>query len=389
MEKRIRKNVAMLVTPVENNVSLFAIARKDGGLLCEVSDKVFLISGCVPDTISWPENCKVIDFKVKLHYVKQRSPFWFSLIVQIFKLVYIQSCMAAEIVARSKELDIVFCYLGYHFQIPIIVSKLLGKKVISGAWGVAEEAETNYGKIIGRILQFFLEFMYFFSDVIIIQSWRITEHKYLTKWKKKMRPGAQYFGEGEIYRPIVPFSKRSDTIGFVGRFTRRKGILELLEAIPLVLRKNNSIKFVLIGKGLFDQEIRQTINDLDLAVNVDFVGQVRNEDLPNYYNQFKLLVIPSTSEGLPNVMLEAMSCHTPVLATPVGVIPDVISEGETGFLLANNSPEEIARRVIELFDHQDKLEQVTTKAQLVLHENYSYSAATLRYQTLIDELSVG
>jgi glycosyltransferase involved in cell wall biosynthesis len=297
--------------------------------------------------------------------------------------------MAVEIVARSKELDIVYCYLGYHYQFPIIISKLLGKKVICGAWGVAKEAETNYGKIIGRILQFFLEFMYFFSDVIIIQSWRITEHKYLTKWKKKMRLGAQYFGEGEIFRPIVPFSKRSDTIGFVGRFTRTKGILELLEAIPLVLRKNNRIKFVLIGKGLFDKEIRQTINDLDLAGNVDIVGQVRNEDLPNYYNQFKLLVIPSTSEGLPNVMLEAISCHTPVLATPVGAIPDILREGETGFLLENNSPEEIARRVIELFNHQDQLEQVTTKAQLVLHENYSFSAAAQRIQTLIDELSVG
>ena len=256
MEKRIRKNVAMLVTPVENNVSLFAIARKDGGLLCEVSDKVFLISGCIPETISWPENCKVVDFNVKLHYVTNRSPVWFSILVQIFKLMYIQIRMAAEIIIRSKELDIVYCYLGYHYQFPIIVSKLLGKKIICGAWGVAKEAETNYGKIIGRILQFFLEFMYFFSDIIIIQSWRITEHKYLTKWKKKMRLGAQYFGESELFKPIVPFTKRSDTIGFVGRFTRRKGILELLEAIPLVLRKNSRIKFVLIGRGMFDKEIR-------------------------------------------------------------------------------------------------------------------------------------
>lgn len=386
MVKVTRKNVAMLIQPVDDNESLFAIAQKDGSTLCEASDEVTIISGFIPPNIIWPENCSLVDFEMKLHYVKYMSPKWWAILFQIYKIIYIQIRMAFEIAKRSKDLDIVLCYLGYHYQIPILVAKLLGKKVITGAWGIAVESEENYGKFFGNILRFFLDFMYFFSDVVIIQSWIIADHPYLIRWNSKMRLGAQYFGDSKIFNSTIPFSERDDVVGFVGRFVHGKGILEFINAIPLVLLKNSNIKFVIIGRGFLNDEVRRLVTDFDLNEHVTLVGQIDNQELPAYYNQFKLIVIPSTSEGLPNVMLEAASSKTSVLSMPVGAIPDVIVEGESGFLLETNSSEEIAKRILELFNDQTLMEKTALKANQIVQTNYSYEAAADRFKIVINEL---
>ena len=80
----------------------------------------------------------------------------------------------------------------------------------------------------------------------------------------------------------------------------------------------------------------QEKNLMDL---VKTAGWISHDHLPEYLRMLQLLVIPSSTEGLPNIMLEAMACGTPVAATSVGAIPDVIREGETGYILEDNSPE--------------------------------------------------
>jgi glycosyltransferase involved in cell wall biosynthesis len=75
-----------------------------------------------------------------------------------------------------------------------------------------------------------------------------------------------------------------------------------------------------------------------ITAHIDLPGWISHDDLPNYLNRFWLLVLPSYTERFPGIMLEAMSCGTPVLATPVGVIPDVIIGEKTGFIMENSTP---------------------------------------------------
>ena len=73
-----------------------------------------------------------------------------------------------------------------------------------------------------------------------------------------------------------------------------------------------------------------------------------HQELPDYLTRLKLLVLPSYTEGLPNNVLEAMACGTPVLATSVGAIPDVVPrDKETGFLVRDNSPPCLAKNIVE------------------------------------------
>ena len=82
---------------------------------------------------------------------------------------------------------------------------------------------------------------------------------------------------------------------------------------------------------------------------------------------------------------EAMACGTPVLATPVGAIPDVIKDGETGFILENNSQEYIAENVTRALEHPN-LDEIVKNARELVEKKYTYEAAVERYRTILDNI---
>ncbi len=100
---------------------------------------------------------------------------------------------------------------------------------------------------------------------------------------------------------------------------------------------------------------------------------------------FRLLVLPSYTEGLPNIMLEAMACGTPVLATPVGTIPDVIIDGKTGFIMENNSPECIAANVVRALSSPD-LERIAEDGKRFAEENFSFEKTVENWKGILQSI---
>jgi glycosyltransferase involved in cell wall biosynthesis len=80
-----------------------------------------------------------------------------------------------------------------------------------------------------------------------------------------------------------------------------------------------------------------------------------------------------------------MACGTPVLATAVGAIPDVIKDGETGFVMEDNSPECIASNIIRALNHPN-LEQITKNARTLIETEFTYEKAVERYRKILSEL---
>lgn len=107
-----------------------------------------------------------------------------------------------------------------------------------------------------------------------------------------------------------------------------------------------------------------------------------HDKLPDYLYELKLLILSSYTENLPNITLEVMACGTPVLATTVGAIPCVIEEGDTGYIIEDNSPACIAENVMHALEHPD-LEMIVGNARLVERE-LTYGAVVERYRKILE-----
>jgi glycosyltransferase involved in cell wall biosynthesis len=106
----------------------------------------------------------------------------------------------------------------------------------------------------------------------------------------------------------------------------------------------------------------------------------------SHLNNMRLMVLPSAGEGMPNTILEAMACETPVLATPVGGISELIQHQVTGYLLKDRSPETIAKAIVEALADEG-LPMVARRAHEYVEQNYSLEASTRRWRSVLEDLA--
>jgi glycosyltransferase involved in cell wall biosynthesis len=130
----------------------------------------------------------------------------------------------------------------------------------------------------------------------------------------------------------------------VGHLIERKGHDLVIRALPQLAKT----RLVIAGDGPLGNTLRRLADELGVADRVEFVGAVSQRDLVNHYRAADILVLASSREGWANVLLEAMACGTPVIASNVWGTPEVVAAPEAGELLEDRSPDSIVRAVRRL-----------------------------------------
>ncbi|MBA4067320.1 MAG: glycosyltransferase family 4 protein [Isosphaera sp.] len=133
---------------------------------------------------------------------------------------------------------------------------------------------------------------------------------------------------------------------FVGNLVPVKAIDVLLKAFADPVLKPLAPHLVVIGQGPLRAALERQAADLGVADRVRFAGAILHANLPRWYQSADLFVLPSHSEGVPNVLLEASSCQTPWVASRVGGIPEIAPLGASR-LVTPNTPPELARAIAE------------------------------------------
>ena len=157
----------------------------------------------------------------------------------------------------------------------------------------------------------------------------------------------------------------------IGRLSKEKGHLDLINAFNL-LRKNilfPSLKLIILGEGIEKPKITKLLNDHKLEDQIYLAGFDR--DVRPYYKIANLFVLPSHSEGSPNVLLEAMASKVSIIATKVGGIPEMVHDGVTSLLVSPNSPESLSSAINELILDKSKRDLLVNNAYQYVCTNFS------------------
>jgi glycosyltransferase involved in cell wall biosynthesis len=340
---------------------------------------VLMITGNTDRIIRPSPTVHVADIGISMHFLGDKNPVLYSALLWIIKSMIVQLRTSIELVKARNDIDLVLFYMAYPYcLLSLLTAKMLRKKAIDVVTHgkpvtLFEKLYSTQDPILFRLL-----------DGISPESTGLIQALDLGRYHKPILPEGARFVETSRYVPKKQLNERRKLVGFIGRLTKEKGTIDFVRAIPMIARNNADVAFLIGGSGDLSEWVRGECAQIKTqGIDVTVVGWI-GEDLPERLNELKLLVLPTRYDALPTILLEAMACGTPVLATPIGAIPDLIKEGETGLLIANGTPECIAETVTKALSFPiEELAQIAENAKATVDVRFSYAAAVKRFEDIL------
>jgi glycosyltransferase involved in cell wall biosynthesis len=366
-QERVLKTIGLVTFTIEKaGISPLMDLNK---ILCEISEKVNLV-------VTKDREISDVKFDSFAEILHKGGGNPITRVWNIF-LTQIRICSA---IFKMKNTDNLIFFMGGEVLIlPMLVSKILRKKVFL-ALAASQITMSNLNRDFFRFFSILCEINFNLADKIIVYSPNLIDEWHLDRYENKIYYASQHIID-EKFHKIKEINQRENIIGYVGRLSPEKGILNLIEAIPAILDKRKDIQFTVIGDGKLKPVIEEYALDNQLEEYLDLKGWIPHDELCAYFNDFKVLILPSFTEGLPGVVLEAMACGTPVLSTKVGSMPDIIGNNVNGFLLEDNSVNSIKKGVIEALNYPE-LNKISDNG-VQTTKSYTFSEAINKYKNIM------
>ncbi len=198
--------------------------------------------------------------------------------------------------------------------------------------------------------------------------------------------------DGRIFKPMeqmecreqlgVPITEKS--ILFVGSLEEVKGVDTLLDAFSMLVQERSiqsPCALYLIGDGTMRQRFEREVARSGLSGQVHLLGQRSGNEIAKWMNACDVFCLPSIREGLPNVILEAMSCHRPVVASDVGGIPEVLAAYPRGWVVEPSRPGKLKACLVRTLSQTEQEAGIT-------FETYSWERFSLEVSAIIDRITM-
>lgn len=314
-----------------------------------------------------------------------------SILVAAAHFLVNQLRMSRAVYQRDEEIILFFGSVAY--VLPILAARLSGKIVIiepraNVPLALRVRWEQRVPPIIARVLAgcvWLLERIgYRISHAIITYTPAMATEFGLDDYEHKLYPDGARFIDTNGFSPHVAYEDRSAVVGYLGRMDEEKG-LRTLAAVATRLPSDVTLRFV--GGGPLSDWISSELAAEVRDGQVEFEGWVDHDLVPHELSRMRLLVLPSyPSEGLPTTILESFACGTPVYATPVSGVPDVVQDGETGALMQTRDPDEIATELVKLLN-DESLPEMSQNCRSLIEREFTFDAAVARYGRILESVS--
>ncbi len=366
----------------DNHIHVLNLLR----LLEPHADEIFVITGNFPQDAVDSE-------KIHIKNIEHRSDSRWMLL-RIPRFILMQLKISYHLIKLAKKIDVVFFSIGAALlTLPMMLAKLIRKRVIfiyPGVGVIKKVSDMAYedklwrlgGRMYSSITAIMEGLNCSLADKIIVFSSNSAQ-SLAGRHGNKVSIASRFFVDDTHSKIEKDVTARMKLIGFIGRFGELTGIPNLIESIPLILNHAAEVKFIIGGDGPLRDSLEKQIKETNLGDAVAMLGWIPRDEVCQRLNELKLLVIPSYYDVGPQILFEAMACGTPVLATPVGVVTDVIRDRETGFIMPNNSPECIAENVIRALEYPN-LSKIVNNARKLIEREYTYKAAAERYKKVFE-----
>lgn len=299
--------------------------------------------------------CGSLNINSKWHFLK------------IIKLIFL---------LRKENPDILQSFLFFDNILARIFGKIIGIPIIiSGQRNV----ETYRSK-----LRNFIEKKTIFLSDYIVSNTRAGKDILINR-EKLSENRIKVIYNGIELEPINNHKNDNNniTIGFIGRLEEQKGISFLLEALAIL--NNNKIRLLIVGDGKEQEKLKLKARELKIDNCVKFLG--RKENAWECMKIFDIFILPSLWEGMPNVILEAMSQEKLIISTSVGGVSEMITDGENGFLVDPGKPKQLAEKINYVIglSEEEKI-RIGENARKTVEKNFSIGRMVEEYENLYKDL---
>ncbi len=309
------------------------------------------------------------------------------------KLVLNLKLFAKFFALRKKYSIIHILTMVYPYTSLSLLARLLGKRIIAKTSMLQEVYFRDTGRIFGRINKSCADRMHrlitissMIQDALMKEGFDESRVLFIPNGVDTGRFTPLPPGEKEGLKNRLDLGGGS-VVSFVGGITYRKGIDRLVSIWPEIVNRYPANRLVLVGprsesEGVAGdrfclEEVQGMIDALKLGDYIRFTGKVGN--VVEYLQVSDLFVFPSTMEGMPNVILEAMSCGVPAVSYRVSGVDDIMEDGQSGRIIEPGDERAFLAAVMELLGDEEKRKYLSSKARERIVSRFSLESIADRY----------